>query len=330
MVSGDRGVLTIMGDAVVDHIYRTDRLPAEGSTARGRFEEHFGGKGLNRAVAAARLGLRVQLISAVGGDVAGRRIIRYLGRQGVDTELVKVVSGESTPVVAVIIASSGATGIIGDSDAAVRLSRDDLRTPAARSALTTADAVLLTFEPPIAVVEQALAVIRPGRGRPRVLVQATPSTDAPQYISKYFGKIDYLIGTRRELGDLVAEPGRSGAAPIPDFGFEIAPQLLAQGVGSVCAVERFECSVRSTALNLDVPRSLAALLEDSPGSYAAFGAALAYRLVTNERPADRSDFEWATAAMAATQSFGDVSDAMPAVDEIDRIAGLPTLSDGRD
>lgn len=330
MVSRDQGVLTIVGDAVIDHIYRTDRLPAEGGTVHGRFEEHFGGKGLNRAVAAARLGLRVRLIGAVGGDVAGRRIIRYLKRQGVDTDLVKTVDGESTPVVAVIIASSGATGIISDSDDAVRLSRDDLRTAAARSALTSADAVLLTFEPPIAVIDQALGVIRRGRTRPRLLVQATPSTNSPQYISKYFGRIDYLIGTRRELAELVADPARTPQTPVADFDADIAPQLLAQGVGSVCAVERFECSVRSAALNLDVPRSFAAVLADSPGSYAAFSAAFAYRLVTAGRPADRADFEWATAAMAATQSFGDVSGAMPPVSEIDRIARLATASDDQD
>lgn len=327
MVSRDQGVLTIVGDAVVDHIYRTDRLPTEDGPVHGRFEEHFGGKGLNRAVAAARLGLRVRLISAVGGDIAGRRIIRYLKRQGVDTDLVKTVEGESTPVVAVIIASSGATGIIGDSDDAVRLSRDDLRTAAARSALTAADAVLLTFGPPIAVIDQALGVIRRGRTRPRVLVHATPPTNSPQYISKYFGRIDYLIGTRRELAELVADPARTPQTPVADFEADIAPQLLAQGVGSVCAVERFECSVRSATLNLDVPRSFAAVLADSPGSSAAFSAAFAYRLVTAGRLAERADFEWATAAMAATQSFGDVSGAMPPVSEIDRIARLPTVSD---
>ncbi|WP_433654178.1 PfkB family carbohydrate kinase [Nocardia sp. CA-128927] len=329
MVSRDQGVLTIVGDAVIDHIYRTDKLPAEGDTVHGRYEKHFGGKGLNRAVAAARLGLRVRLISAVGGDIAGRRIIRYLKRQGVDTELVKTVDGESTPVVAVIIASSGATGIINDSDNAVRLSRDDLRTAAARSALTSADAVLLTFEPPIAVIDQALGVIRRGRTRPRLLVHATPPTNSPQYISKYFGRIDYLIGKHRELAGLVADPARTPQTPATDLDFDVdvAPQLLAQGVGSVCAVERFECSVRSAALNLDVPRSFAAVLVDSPGSSAAFSAAFAYRLLTAGRPADRADFEWATAAMAATQSFSDVSGAMPSVSEIDRIARLPTSSD---
>ncbi|WP_378729787.1 PfkB family carbohydrate kinase [Nocardia brasiliensis] len=330
MDSRDRGVLTIIGDSVVDHIYRTDRLPAEGVPARGRFEEHFGGKGLNRAVAAARLGLGVRLISAVGDDVAGRRIIRCLRREGVDTELVKVVPGETTPVVALIVASSGFTGIIQDGEDAVRLSRDDLRSAAARSAITSSDAVLLTFAPPIAVIEQAMAVVRAAHERPRLLVQATPQTDSPQYLTKHLSRIDYLIGTRRELCELVADPGRDTETPTADFESEVAPQLLARGVGCVCAVEGFECSVRSAELSLDVPRSLAAVLADSPGAYAAFAAALAYRLVSSGRPADRGDFEWATAAMAATQSFGDIPAAMPTAGEVDRIARLPAVSDTPD
>jgi ribokinase len=61
------------------------------------------------------------------------------------------------------------------------------------------------------------------------------------------------------------------------------------------------------------------VLDDAPGAGAAFTAALAYRLVTTGRPAGRADFEWATAAMAAAQSCSAFPDAMPTVEEIDRI-----------
>ncbi len=69
---GRIGTLTVVGDAVIDHIYRVDAIPDARGFARGRFSDNPGGKGLDRAVAAARLGIDVRLISAVGDDEAGR------------------------------------------------------------------------------------------------------------------------------------------------------------------------------------------------------------------------------------------------------------------
>ncbi|WP_109525931.1 MULTISPECIES: PfkB family carbohydrate kinase [Nocardia] len=321
------GTVTVIGAAVIDHTYRTDHIPtADGRPALGRFKEQIGGKGLNRAVAVARLGFQVRLIAAVGDDPAGRRILRYLRKEGVDTELVKIVPGESTPVAAVIMAGNGTSAVIGNADDAVRIDREDLNAPAARRAITEADAVLMTFEQPMTIIEHTLEILRSVPDGPWLLVQPTPSISFPQYLYEYFGRIDYLIGSEQELRALLSKSRTksydSGNSP------DIPEQLLTLGIETVCTVQGFECTVHSTDKNvIDIRRFAAAQLDESLGARAAFMAALVHRLITRDRRADREAFRWATAAMVATQSFGDIPGAMPDTGRIDRIARSPMDDD---
>ncbi|MET8654019.1 PfkB family carbohydrate kinase [Nocardia aurea] len=321
------GTVTVIGAAVIDHTYRTDHIPtADGRPALGRFKEQIGGKGLNRAVAVARLGFQVRLIAAVGDDSSGRRILRYLRKEGIDTDLVKIVPGESTPVAAVIIAGNGTSAVIGNVDDTVRVDREDLKTSAAQQAITEADAVLMTFEQPMTVIEHALEMLRAVPDGPWLLVQPTPSIPFPQYLYEHFDRIDYLIGSEQELRGLLS---RSRAVPHDSSSAtDFAEQLLTLGIETVCTVQGFECTVHTTDRNvIDVRRFAAAQLHESLGARAAFMAALVQRLVTRERRADREAFLWATAAMVATQSFGDILGAMPDTGRIDRIARSPLSVD---
>ncbi|MGQ4598942.1 PfkB family carbohydrate kinase [Nocardia sp. R6R-6] len=311
-----RGVVTVVGDAVIDHMYLVDQIPGPGGTAGGGYQAHPGGKGLTRAVAAARLGLRVRLISAVGDDDAGSRILEYLRSERVDTELVKVVPYAPTPVTAVIVAGTGAASTIGCKDERIRLSAQDLRSDAIRGAIAASDAVLLTFEQPTAVLEQIMADLRGLRSRPLVVVHPAPPLDRPQYLYQHLGVVDYLVGGDKDLGALAMVP-----AAVGDCGEKTATLLRALGVQAVCAIKDFRCAVWSDQLS-DRFQPFPTALRDSVGAHAAFSAALVYRLVSTRRPAARNDYVWATAAMVATQSIGDVPGAMPLVSEIERIVKL--------
>ncbi|MEU8895904.1 PfkB family carbohydrate kinase [Nocardia sp. NPDC048505] len=322
------GTVTVIGGAVVDHHYRTDRMPtAEGTPVFGRFEERIGGKGFNRAIAAAGLGFRVRLITAVGDDPAGHRILQYLHEMAIETDLVTVVPNEPTPVAAVIMDATGGIGTIRADNEMVRLTRDALRQPAAREAITESDAVLLSFDNPFSVLEQALDMLSTVPEGPWLLVQPTPPLDRPQDrpqdLHRYFRRIDYLLGTRNELSSLLL-PGDRG--PVDAQGHPIARELVerlhALGVDAVCAVENYRCRVRSAELDLEIGKPMSAGLAESPGARAAFTAALALRLVQSGRVADRADLDWAITAMAVRQ----ITEAVPPLsltEEIDRIADYP-------
>ncbi|NUS90874.1 MAG: carbohydrate kinase family protein [Nocardia sp.] len=319
------GTLTVIGDAVIDHIYQVDTIPDARGFARGRFTANPGGKGLNCVVAAARLGIDVRFITTVGDDEGGRRILDYLRSENIDTSSVKTVPNTATPITALIVSRTGITGTIACTDDRIRLTDTELTAPLVRSALADSDAVLITLEPPLPVIEQALAAVRALADRPPVLVTSA-KVDTPQVLYRYLSSVDYLIGSVRELDYLVPEvPARSGP--------HIAEQLRMLGARAVCVVEDFGCTVRSDRLALDIPRMQAAALTDIPGSRSAYVGALIYRLLTGSRErettdttpyfANENDFAWATAAMVATQSFaGDIPGTMPTVDEVDRIIRL--------
>ncbi|WP_067669399.1 PfkB family carbohydrate kinase [Nocardia miyunensis] len=303
-----RGRVTVVGDAVIDHLYRVEQIPQAHSTVTGSFIAHPGGKGLARAVALARLGIEVHLMAAVGDDEAGRQILDFLHEQQIRTDLIKIVPSSPTPVTAVIVAPSGEQAIIAcKADPAV-LTAEDLTGPAAHRALRDADAVLMSFEQPVPILEHVLATVGALEPRPTLIVHAAPPVSRPERLYPHLRVVDFLIGSGEELRLLTGST-------------EAAWQLRMHGVQTVCTIDDFGCSVRSDRLSVDIP-PFPALLTGSPGAHAAFSAALAYRLLRSRQPADTGDFTWATAAMVATQSLDDVPSAMPPADRIDHIVKL--------
>ncbi len=308
------GLVTVFGDAVIDHLYRVDTFPAADNAASGTFTGHPGGKGLNRAVAAARLGIGVHLVCAVGGDEYGRRILEFIDTEGVHLDLVKVVPFATSLVTAVVITPNGETRIIGCRDSRVQLQDEDLHRPELRAALEASDAVILSFEPPPSVIEQVLSVVSQMRPKPPVIVCPTPSMPVPQSLYQYLGAVDFLVGAAADLHALLPDVAAESAD-------DIARLLRGLGVGTVCTVEDFRCVVASDTVEAVIDH-FPQVLKASVGAAAAFTGALAYRLVHSGTPLTATDFVWATAAMIPTQNLGAVAVSMPGVAEIDRIVRL--------
>ncbi|MFC9659893.1 PfkB family carbohydrate kinase [Nocardia sp. NPDC127606] len=309
-----RGVVTVFGDAVIDHLYRVDAFPAADNAASGSFTGHPGGKGLNRAVAAARLGIGVHLVCAVGGDEYGRRILEFIESERVHLDLVKVVPFATSLVTAVVITPNGESRIIGCRDNRVQLQDDDLHRPELRAALEASDAVILSFEPPPSVIEQVLSMVSQMRPKPPVIVCPTPAMPVPQSLYRHLGAVDYLVGAAADLDALLPDVPAESAA-------DIARLLRGLGVGTVCTVENFRCVVASDTIETVIDH-FPQVLKASVGAAAAFTGALAYRLVNSGTPLTATDFVWATAAMIPTQNLGAVAVSMPSAEEIDRIVRL--------
>ncbi|HLR45798.1 MAG TPA: PfkB family carbohydrate kinase, partial [Deinococcales bacterium] len=84
------------GSLNMDLITRVAEAPAAGETVLGSdYEEQPGGKGGNQAVAAARLGVSVRMLGAVGGDGFGESLLAALRREGVETRFVRQLDGPS-------------------------------------------------------------------------------------------------------------------------------------------------------------------------------------------------------------------------------------------
>lgn len=117
--------VVVVGSANLDLVVDVERLPSAGETLIAtRFAQYAGGKGLNQAVAAARMGARTAFVGCVGSDDAGSLLRRVLDEEGVDTSLLQTVemptgramiavdvSGENTIVVA-----PGANSLVAPSE----------------------------------------------------------------------------------------------------------------------------------------------------------------------------------------------------------------------
>ena len=85
-----------IGSLNVDLVFQVDRMPVSGESVTGHgLERHLGGKGLNQALAAARAGISVALVGAVGDDDGGAWMLRELAAEGVDATGVATVDGPS-------------------------------------------------------------------------------------------------------------------------------------------------------------------------------------------------------------------------------------------
>ncbi|MBL1076946.1 carbohydrate kinase family protein [Nocardia sp. 2] len=311
--------VTVVGDAVFDQIHRVEQIPEVGMSEWGRISRHPGGKGLNRAVALARLGLDARLLAAIGDDDDGREIREYLCEHRVDISLVKVRRNARTPVTTVLMPRAGGYASIADKEGRTALTAADLNSAPYRQAIAGANVVLLTFEQSPEVVEQVLnvvATLKRSRGHstgpPWLIVNVSPPRSLRQSTLAHLAAIDFLVGSPRELDGLW--PGEPTATVIK--------WLLDHRVGTVCVIDGFQCRIhRAGAEPAVVP--VAADLSSFAGAASAFSSALTYRLVTGGGAVASDDFLFAVVmaeAVASDQPVESVPDLMPSMTAVDTTA----------
>ncbi|MFI1916494.1 carbohydrate kinase family protein [Nocardia sp. NPDC020380] len=313
-----RVTATVVGDAVMDHNIMVDEIPEDGMDVWGDLQEHPGGKGLNRAVALARLGLDARLLTVIGDDARGSEIQQYLSDREVDTSLVEVKHGR-TPATTVIRSLSGKRTTIAFKQHRVCLADADIDRASNRQAITDSDAVLVTFETPMEVVERLLRVVDslPRTQRPLLMLNISPPEQLPRVARRFLGAVSYVVGAPKDL---------TAMWRVGDSHLDTVFELLKSVTGAVCVIDgptyRFH-RPESDPYETVLPDGVAA---KSPYSSAALSAALAFRLLGRQEPVDSDDFRWATAAVLATERLAskltaeegvpNVPDAMPTYDQI--------------
>ena len=138
----------VVGSTNIDLTFRTARLPQSGETLTGEsFRLSFGGKGANQAVMAARLGGRVTMLSRVGRDDFGQRILANYRSHGIDTNHVATDSERPTGIAAIMVDAAAHNCIVVVAGANGAVSVADVR--AAADALRSANVVVAQCETPL-------------------------------------------------------------------------------------------------------------------------------------------------------------------------------------
>jgi ribokinase len=150
----------VIGSTNMDLTTTVERMPVWGETVLARhFETSFGGKGANQAVAAAKLGAEVVMVTNLGDDALGESALNNFKSHGIDTAHVRRIPNQSTGTATILVdEKSGDNSILIVAGANGDLSAADV--DAASDALKQCDLILLQLE---IQLETAYAAIRFGR-----------------------------------------------------------------------------------------------------------------------------------------------------------------------
>lgn len=107
------GKIAVVGSNMVDLISYVTRMPGPGETLEAPdFSLGCGGKGANQAVAAAKLGADVMMVTRIGDDIFADNTIRNFEEVGIDARHVARVPGSSSGVAPIFVEESGENSIL--------------------------------------------------------------------------------------------------------------------------------------------------------------------------------------------------------------------------
>lgn len=181
----------------MDLVVTTDKRPQAGETVIGQtFQTVPGGKGANQAVAAARLGGRVEMVGCIGSDEFGQRIRQNFDLNGVGTSHLRTIDNEVTGTAHIVLAEGdNSIVVVQSANKHVRFTETELE-----QLLDEETFVLLQLEIPIATVEQVSAYCR-SRNIP-VLLNPAPSQVLTETL---LANVTYVTPNEHECRDLFGD-----------------------------------------------------------------------------------------------------------------------------
>ncbi len=188
------GKIAVIGSNMVDLITYIERLPVQGETLEAPdFALGCGGKGANQAVAAAKLGSEVLMVTKVGDDIFADNTLANFRRFGIDTRHVTRAPGRSSGVAPIfvqpdshnsILIVKGANAALGPAD--IQAAEADLR-----------DCALIVLQLEIAL-ETVYAAIDCGQ-RLGLPVLLNPAPAVADLSAAHLARLDYFVPNETEL-----------------------------------------------------------------------------------------------------------------------------------
>jgi ribokinase len=145
----------ILGSFMKDLVASAERRPLPGETLHGTgFAEFLGGKGVNQAIAASRMGARTAIVGTIGDDRYGEEFLELLKSDGVDTQWVARHPELGTGVGLPLVLPDGGNSIIIVSRANSAITPADI--DAASEVLTATGVLSVQLELPVEASRAAL------------------------------------------------------------------------------------------------------------------------------------------------------------------------------
>ncbi|SDU78731.1 ribokinase [Arcanobacterium phocae] len=192
--------IAVIGSNMVDLITYIDRMPAEGETLEAPdFKMGCGGKGANQAVAAARLGSEVLMVTRVGNDIFADNTVSNFEKNGIDTRYVMRTEG-SSGVAPIFVDAESHNSILIIKGANAQLSSADIDSAAAD--IAQCKLIVLQLEVPL---ETVYAAIRFGK-KHDIPVLLNPAPAQPNLVLSDVKDCEYFMPNESELSLLTGMP----------------------------------------------------------------------------------------------------------------------------
>lgn len=305
MTTAQSSTIVVVGTANLDLSLKAPHLPQSGETVLGDFARCGGGKAANQAVAAARLGADVHLVTRFGDDANGAELRSLLAADDINLESARTVSGGATGV-ALIMVDAAAHTMIGVAEGVNRyMAPTDLDDcEALRSANTT---VLVELGVPLAVVEK-LCEMRRAVGFTLIVNPAPYTEPLPEWSWPH---IDLVTPNEVEATMMTGVTVTDESSAL-----EAARALRARGVNRV-VITRGENGLAYAGPDEEgVIPAFRVVAVDTTAASDAFNGALAVALAHEPTFPDALRYASAVAALSVTKSGAQTS--MPTREDVNR------------
>lgn len=301
------GPVVILGVFVADTAYRAARPPRMGETIIGdSFALGPGGKGSNQAVAAARLGAEVTILTKLGRDPFADMAYRTWADAGVHPVVDQSDESYTGAASVFIDAATGDNAIIVCPGAGATISARDVE---ARTDVIQAAAVFMTqLEQPVSAALRALHIAR-ATGVATILNPA-PATNLTD---EMLGLCDYVTPNETETELMTGVPVKT-----LDDARRAADVFLDKGVGTaVITLGERGALICSADGATHIPALDAGPVTETTGAGDAFNGAFATALARGDSAIDAVRFGCATAALSVTRPGTALS--MPSLAEVEAL-----------
>lgn len=263
--------ICVLGSINMDMVYEVESIPKEGETIEAKaLNIYSGGKGLNQAIAASRLGGDVFFIGRVGKDDFGSSLVEVLKEEKVETAYIRQSKEAATGRAVIMTDKDGKNCITVLGGANMTLTKKDIL--AAEKDIVKAKIMVAQFEVPMETILEGFKAAK--KGRVTTILNPAPAKNIPEEL---YAVTDIIIPNETELEKI----SKKRVASIEEA-IEASRVIINKGVKVVIATLGAAGALAVTDKETIHIKGIKVKAVDTTAAGDSFIGALAYRIALKE------------------------------------------------